>query len=63
MVCLFASFHGHASIPAERPWRRAAVAGAGAVVAVVWTAARVLLPGQLWYVPLIGDLGALPAWA
>jgi hypothetical protein len=60
VVCVFAGFHGHARMPAERPWWRAAVAGA--VVAVVWTAARVLLPGQPWYLPLIGDLGALPAW-
>jgi hypothetical protein len=60
VVCLFAGFHGHARMPAEPPWWRAAVAGA--VVAAVWTAARVLLPGQSWYLPLIGDLGALPAW-
>jgi hypothetical protein len=49
--------NGQAPPLAARPWRRA-----GAAVAGLWTAAH-LLPGQPGYLPVIGDLGALPAGA
>jgi hypothetical protein len=45
-VCLWAGLHGHAGVPVERPWNRAAAVGA--VIAVSSTA-HLLLPGQPWF--------------